>query len=74
MKFIKVYDTKHDSIEDNFSFLVAVDEDDYELLKSDLNHILENEEDYDDVWEEMNKTIHKYCAFRVEEDFTLYWG
>lgn len=74
MKYIEVIDTayfeKNDS--DN-SFIVAVSEDEYELLKSDLNHILSNQEDYDNVWEAMMDCIEEHSAERICPDFSLEW-
>ena len=74
MKYIEVIDTayfeKNDS--DN-SFIIAVSEDEYELLKSDLYHILSNQDDYDSVWEEMMKCIEQHSAERISPDFSLDW-
>ena len=43
MKYIEVIDTMYEEKGDsNNSFIVAVSEDEYELLKSDLKYILDN--------------------------------
>lgn len=76
MKYIKVIDTAfyeyHDT--DN-TFIVAVTEDEYELLKSELYQILDNQEDYEDrgVYEAMMVAIREHGASIVEPDFTLEW-
>lgn len=45
MKYIEVIDTMYFEKGDNSnSILIAVSEDEYELLKSDLKHILDNQE------------------------------
>ena len=76
MKYIQVIDTASYKYHDvDNSFIVAVCDDEYELLKSDLYDILNNQEDYEDigVYESMMKAIRKYDAYIVEPDFNLEW-
>ena len=74
MKYIEVIDTAYfEKNDSNNSFIVAVSEDEYELLKSDLDHILSNQEDYDNVWEEMMNCIEEHDAERICPDFSLEW-
>lgn len=74
MKYIEVIDTafveKNDT---DLSFVIAVSEDEYELLKSDLDHILSNQEEYDSVWEAMMDCIEEHGAERICPDFSLEW-
>lgn len=74
MKYIEVIDTAFFEKNDiNNSFIVAVSEDEYELLKSDLDHILSNQEDYDSVWDAMMDCIEEHGAERIIPDFSLEW-
>ncbi len=74
MKYIEIIDTYFEEKGDrNNSYIVAVSEDEYELLKSDLDHILSNQEDYDNVWEAMMGCIEEHGAERICPDFTLEW-
>jgi len=74
MKYIEVIDTAYfEKNDSNNSFIIAVSEDEYELLKSDLDHILSNQEDYDNVWEEMMNCIEEHDAERICPDFSLEW-
>ena len=74
MKDIEVIDTAYfEKNDSNNSFIVAVSEDEYELLKSDLDHILGNQEDYDNVWDAMMDCIEEYHAERICPDFSLEW-
>ena len=74
MKYIEVIDTAYFEKGDaSNSFIVAVSEDKYELLKSDLNHILSNQKNYDNVWDAMMNTIEKHGAERIIPDFSLEW-
>lgn len=74
MKYIEVIDTafveKNDT---DLSFVIAVSEDEYELLKSDLDHILSNQEEYDSVWDAMMDCIEEHGAERICPDFSLEW-
>lgn len=74
MKYIEVIDTAYfEKNDSNNSFIVAVSEDEYELLKSDLDHILSNQEGYDNVWDEMMNCIEEHGAERICPDFSLEW-
>ncbi len=74
MKYIEVIDTTYfEKNDSNNSFIVAVSEDEYELLQSDLYYILSNQEDYDNVWDAMMKAIEEHGAERICPDFTLEW-
>lgn len=76
MKFIKVIDTAFIEKQDrDGSFIVVVDDNEYELLKSDLDHILSNQDDYEDmgVYEAMMRTISDHGASLVNPDFSLEW-
>ncbi|MBO7212601.1 MAG: hypothetical protein J6V44_16585 [Methanobrevibacter sp.] len=57
----------------NNSFIVAVSEDEYESLKSDLERILSNQEDYENVWDAMMECIEEHGAERICPDFSLEW-
>lgn len=76
MKYIEVIDTAYfEKNDSNNSFIVAVSEDEYELLKSDLDHILSNQDDYEDmgVYEAMMRTIREHSASLLNPDFSLEW-
>ena len=74
MKYIEIIDTAYfEKNDSNNSFIVAVSEDEYELLKSDLDHILSNQEDYDNVWDAMMDCIEEHRAERICPDFSLEW-
>ena len=74
MKYIEVIDTAYfEKNDSNNSFIVAVDDQEYELLKSDLDHILSNQEDYDNVWDVMMDCIEEHHAERICPDFSLEW-
>lgn len=76
MKYIKVNDTMYQQYHDSdCSFIVAVDENEYELLKTDLYQILDNQEDYEDpgVYESMMKVIREHGASIIEPDFNMDW-
>lgn len=74
MKYIEVIDTafveKNDT---DLSFVIAVSENEYELLKSDLDHILSNQEEYGSVWDVMMDCIEEHGAERICPDFSLEW-
>jgi hypothetical protein len=74
MKYIEVIDTAYEEKDDtNLSFIIAVSEDEYELLKSDLKHILDNQEEYDNVWDAMMDCIEEHGAERICPDFSIKW-
>lgn len=74
MKYIEVIDTMYEEKRDtNLSFIIAVSEDEYELLKSDLKHILDNQEEYDNVWDAMMDCIEEHGAERICPDFSMKW-
>jgi hypothetical protein len=74
MKYIEVIDTAYEEKDDtNLSFIIAVSEDEYELLKSDLKHILDNQEEYDNVWDAMMDCIEEHGAERICPDFSMNW-
>ncbi|MBO7691980.1 MAG: hypothetical protein J6T10_05010 [Methanobrevibacter sp.] len=74
MKYIEVIDTAYYEKNDcNNSFIVAVSEDEYESLKSDLERILSNQEDYENVWDAMMECIEEHGAERICPDFSLEW-
>lgn len=74
MKYIEVIDTMYFEKGDNSnSIIIAVSEDEYELLKSDLKHILDHQEDYDNVWDAMMDSIKEHGAERVIPDFSMNW-
>ena len=54
-------------------YIEVIDTAYFELLKSDLNHILSNQEDYDSVWDAMMDTIEEHGAERICPDFSLEW-
>ena len=73
-KYIEVIDTMYFEKEDsNNSILIAVSEAEYELLKSDLKQILDNQEDYDNVWDAMMDCIEEHGAERICPDFSMNW-
>ena len=74
MKYIEVIDTAYfEKGDSSNSFIVAVSEDEYELLKSDLKHILDNQEEYDNVWDVMMDCIEEHGAERICPDFSMNW-
>lgn len=74
MKYIEVIDTMYFEKGDNSnSIIIAVSEDEYELLKSDLKHILDNQEDYDNVWDAMMDSIKEHGAEHIYPDFSMNW-
>ena len=81
MKFIKIIDTYaieesryvSEFIQEDNSIIVAVDNNKYDLLVTELNKILNNQEDYENVYEELMKTIDKYDATTVRPDIELEW-
>lgn len=74
MKYIEVIDTAYFEKNDyNNSFIVAVSEDEYESLKSDLDRILSNQEDYENVWDAMMDCIEEHGAERICPNFSLEW-
>lgn len=76
MKFIKVIDTAFIEKQDSdCSFIVVVDDNEFELLQSDLSHILSNQDDYEDmgVYEAMMRTIREHGASLLNPDFSLEW-
>lgn len=74
MKYIEVIDTMYFEKGDNSnSILIEVSEDKYELLKSDLKHILDNQEEYDNVWDAMMGCIKEHGAKHIYPDFSIDW-
>ena len=74
MKYIEIIDTAYFEKDDtDLSFIIAVSEDEYELLKSDLKHILDNQEEYDNVWDAMMDCIEEHGAERICPDFSMNW-
>lgn len=74
MKYIEVIDTAYWEKGDNSnSIMIAVSEDEFELLKSDLSYILNNQEDYDNVWDTMMNSIKEHGAEVIYPDFSLDW-
>lgn len=74
MKYIEVIDTAYEEKGDtDLSYIIAVSEDEYELLKSDLDHILSHQEDYDSVWDAMMDCIEEHGAERICPDFSMNW-
>jgi len=74
MKYIEIIDTAYFEKDDtDLSFIIAVSEDEYELLKSDLKHILDNQEEYDNVWDAMMDCIEEHGAERICPDFSMKW-
>lgn len=74
MKYIEIIDTAYfEKGDSSNSFIVAVSEDEYELLKSDLKHILDNQEEYDNVWDTMMDCIEEHGAERICPDFSMNW-
>jgi hypothetical protein len=73
-KYIEIIDTAYFEKDDtDLSFIIAVSEDEYELLKSDLKHILDNQEEYDNVWDAMMDCIEEHGAERICPDFSMNW-
>ena len=73
-KYIEIIDTMYFEKGDNSnSIIIAVSEDEYELLKSDLKQILDNQEDYDNVWDAMIDCIKEHGAERIYPDFSMNW-
>ena len=63
IKYIEIIDTMYFEKGDNSNtILIAVSEDEYELLKSDLKHILDNQEEYDklchSLWQYSDRHRH----------------
>lgn len=81
MKFIKIVDTYaieesryvSEFIQEDNSIIVAVDNNKYDLLVKELSKILNNQEDYENVYEELMKIIDKYDATTVHPDIELEW-
>lgn len=77
MKHIEVIDTAYlEKNDTDLSFIIAVSEEEYELLKNDLNNILSNQSDYDSVYEAMMDCIEKHNAERlgdISPDCSLEW-
>lgn len=81
MKFIKVIDSYaisesryvNEFLESDNSFLIMVDDNEYELLKEELLTIINNLEDYDNPYDEMMKVINQYDARIVYPDIELEW-
>lgn len=74
MKYIEVIDTMYEEKGDpSNSFIIAVSEDEYELLKSDLDYILNNQEEYYSVWDAMMDCIEEHGAERICPDFSMKW-
>jgi hypothetical protein len=74
MKYIEVIDTIYlEKGDKSNSMIISVSEDEYELLKSDLNHILSNQGNYDNVWDAMMEAIEEHGAERIIPDFSLEW-
>lgn len=74
MKYIEIVDTAYfEKGDSSNSFIIAVSEDEYELLKSDLKHILDNQEDYDNVYMAMMDCIEEHNAEQVYPDFSMDW-
>ena len=73
-KYIEIIDTMYFEKGDNSnSIIIAVSEDEYELLKSDLKQILDNQEDYDSVWDAMMDCIEEHEAERISPDCSMNW-
>lgn len=74
IKYIEIIDTTYFEKGDNSnSIIIAVSEDEYELLKSDLKQILDNQEDYDSVWDAMMDCIEEHGAERISPDCSMNW-
>lgn len=74
MKYIEVIDTAYaEKLDTNLTFIIVVDDDEFELLKSDLDHILSNQNDYDNVYEEMMDCIEEHGASVIKPDFSMDW-
>ena len=81
MKFIKVVDSYaisesryvEEFLQSDNSFLIMVDDNEYELLKQDLQTIIDNLEDYDSPYDEMMEAINEYDARVVYPDTELEW-
>ena len=74
MKYIEIIDTAYEEKDDtNLSFIIAVSEDEYELLKDNLYYILNNQEEYDNVWGAMMDCIEEHKAERICSDFSMKW-
>ena len=74
IKYIEIIDTTYfEKGDNNNSILIAVSEDEYELLKSDLKHILDNQEEYDNVWNAMMSSIKEHGAEHIHPDFSMNW-
>lgn len=73
-KYIEVIDTAYFEKGDrNNSYIIAVSEDDYESLRSVLDHILSNQEQYDNVWDTMMGCIKEYDAKLICPNCSLEW-
>ena len=74
IKYIEIIDTMYfEKGDSSNSIIIAVSEDEYELLKSDLKHILDNQEEYDNVWDAMTNCIEEHGAERICPDFSMNW-
>lgn len=74
MKYIEVIDTMYFEKGDNSnSIMIAVSEAEYESLKIDLEQILDNQEEYDNVWDAMMDCIKKHGAEHIYPDFSMDW-
>lgn len=74
MKYIEVIDTMYFEKGDNSnSIMIAVSEAEYESLKIDLKHILDNQEEYDNVWDAMMDCIKEHGAEHIYPDFSMNW-
>ena len=81
MKFIKIIDSYaisesryiEEFLESDNSFLILVDDNEFELLKEELNTIINNLDDYDSPYDEMMAVINKYDARVIAPDAELEW-
>lgn len=72
MKYIGVIDTAYaEKLNTDLTFIVAVDDNEFELLQSDLDHILSHQEDYDNVYKEMMDCIGEHGASVLHPDFSM---
>lgn len=73
-KYIEIIDTCFEEKGDrNNSYIVAVSEDDYEPLRKVLDHILSNQEQYDNVWDTMMACIKEHDAELICPNCSLEW-
>ena len=83
MKYIKINDTYakedakdvYDFLETDNSMLIAVDDNEFDLLQSDISYILNNQEIYEDigVYEAITETIKEHNASIISPDFEFDW-